>query len=87
MLTYRHITSKLERHITACALMTFRLIEKPEGLEASWYHYLSAPQSIGMFDAPYDECVVNVETWKLERIHYDVWQGKKVVNKTIELIA
>ncbi len=79
MKTYPHLKKLLERKILASALWSFRKIKKPEGITATKFAFASMCD----FSGALDYCEVDVATWRLETVTYDVWEGNKVINKTI----
>ena len=80
MKTYKHITNILDRSITACALNTFRKIVQPEGLNASYFEFVSSING-GVIDI----CVVDYETWELIEIRYKFNNGKHILGKVIKV--
>lgn len=80
-MTYQHITNPLERKILANALNVFRLYFKQPMPSSNQYIIFLSEAVCGVFD----ECVIEVKTWKLKEVNYTVWVGKHIVMKTIPL--
>ena len=82
MRTHKNITSNLERAIVASALNTFRAIPKetPTLYKTSTLCFASSING-GAIDLVY----VDIPTWRVFKITYDKWVGKKIKKFTIDL--
>ena len=71
----------LERKIKAAALWHIRKIDEMPVSNSKWIVTLS----LADWDASFDRVYYDNENKKWDHIEYDVWKGKKIIQKTIPL--